>query len=373
MGEATRNEFLGRAYFHRAYRYMNLCFQFGDVPFVSKIIESPKQDYKSTKREAIIKRMVQDMEFAVQNVPDQKDMTYIGMINKGACRQLLIKCYLANGEFQKAKEQADILIEQSGYSLMQDEFGTFSNPNPKTWNITNNVIWDLHQGGNKAIAANKEAILVLPNRYGSDSGIRTRTMRNLVPRWNADEIKTPDNVRAVDNFALNNPDYKDNLDFNRTFGRGQAVVRPTYFAENSLWYVNGVNDEGDLRHSHTVGNWVRMEDLNTIVRILNTTEKTFVIVGLTRTVSFKCSAPTQSVAGSIGLIIRFGPNLPKMKHLLPINTMVVVMRIFIATDLRKLICSVPKPNIIWEMLLPQMTLMLCGNVLSVNSFILRLI
>ena len=92
LDETTRNEFLGRAYFHRAYRYMNLCFQFGDVPFVSKIIESPKQDYKSTKREAIIKRMVQDMEFAVQNVPDQKDMTYIGMINKGACRQLLSKC-----------------------------------------------------------------------------------------------------------------------------------------------------------------------------------------------------------------------------------------------------------------------------------------
>ncbi len=30
------------------------------------------------------------MEFAVQHVPDQKDMTYIGMINKGACRQLLL-------------------------------------------------------------------------------------------------------------------------------------------------------------------------------------------------------------------------------------------------------------------------------------------
>ena len=60
------------------------------------------------------------MEFAVQHVPDQKDMTYIGMINKGACRQLLIKCYLANGEFQKAKEQADILISQSGYKLMTE-------------------------------------------------------------------------------------------------------------------------------------------------------------------------------------------------------------------------------------------------------------
>ena len=120
------------------------------------------------------------MEFAVQHVPDQKDMTYIGMINKGACRQLLIKCYLANGEFQKAKEQADILISQSGYKLMTETFGTFSNPHPTTWNITNNVIWNLHQGNNKVIAANKEAILVMPNRYGSDSGIRTRTMRNLV-------------------------------------------------------------------------------------------------------------------------------------------------------------------------------------------------
>lgn len=86
LDEATKNEYLGRAYFHRSYRYLNLCFQFGDVPFVSKIIEAPKLDYKSTKREAIIKRLVQDMEFAVQHVPEQKDMTYIGMVNKGACR-----------------------------------------------------------------------------------------------------------------------------------------------------------------------------------------------------------------------------------------------------------------------------------------------
>ena len=68
---------------------------------------------------------------------------------------------------------------------MTETFGTFSNPHPTTWNITNNVIWNLHQGNNKVIAANKEAILVMPNRYGSDSGIRTRTMRNLVPWWNA--------------------------------------------------------------------------------------------------------------------------------------------------------------------------------------------
>ena len=173
------------AYFHRSFRYLNLCFQFGDVPFVTRIIEKPKQNYRSTKKEAIIKKLVQDMEFAVKYVPDQKDMTYIGMINKGACRQLLIKCYLADGQFDKAKEQADILIEQSGYSLMKEPFGTFINPNPQTWNITRNIIWDLHRPENKAIAANKEAIMVIVNRYGSDSGIRVMSMRNLVPWWNS--------------------------------------------------------------------------------------------------------------------------------------------------------------------------------------------
>ena len=152
LDKATKDAYLGRAYFHRAHRYMNLCFQFCNVPLITKIIDQPKQDYKSTKREAIIKKMTKDMEFAVQHVPEQKDMTYYGMISKGACRQLLIKYYLASGEFQKAKLQADTLIEHSGYRLMQNNFGTFVNPFPKTWNITENVIWDLHRPENKAIS-----------------------------------------------------------------------------------------------------------------------------------------------------------------------------------------------------------------------------
>ena len=56
-----------------------------------------------------------DMEFAVEWVPEQKDMDMVGQVNKGACRQLLIKCYLATGQWEKAKEQADILIDKSGY------------------------------------------------------------------------------------------------------------------------------------------------------------------------------------------------------------------------------------------------------------------
>ena len=261
LDAATRDAYMGRAYFHRAYRYLNLCFEFGNVPLVTKVLESPKLNYKSTKKEAIIKMITKDMEFAVQRVPEQSQMTYLGMINKGACRQLLIKCYLANGDFEKAKLQADTLINYSGYQLMTDNFGTFVNPNPKTWNITENVIWDLHRPENKSISANKEAILIMANRYGTDSGIRLRLMRNVVPWWNSNALKTPDTKLAVNRYSLTNSLYEESLDYNRAFGRGVGVVRPTYWAEKGMWNLNGKLDETDLRHNSKVGNWVNMEDI----------------------------------------------------------------------------------------------------------------
>lgn len=105
------------------------------------------------------------MEFAVKWVPEQKDMDYVGMVNKGACRMLLSKLYMSVGEFGKAKEQLDILIDESGYSLMEEPFGTFfEGGEPAAWPITRNVIWDLHRPENKLIAANKEVIMGMPNR-----------------------------------------------------------------------------------------------------------------------------------------------------------------------------------------------------------------
>ena len=73
LSEATKNAYLGRAYFHRSFRYLNLVFQYGDVPLVTKIIEVPKQNYRSTRKEAILEMITENMEFAVEWVPDQKD------------------------------------------------------------------------------------------------------------------------------------------------------------------------------------------------------------------------------------------------------------------------------------------------------------
>ncbi len=262
LSEQDKNAYKGRAYFHRAFRYMALVFQYGDVPLVTTIIDGPKQNYRSTKRDAILQLITKDLEFAVQWVPDQKNMSLIGMINKGACRMLLTKCYLALGEYQKAKEQTDILIDQSGYTLMTESFGTFNDGGEaQTWPITRNVIWDMHRPENKLIPTNREVIMGMPNRGAdAESFVKMLTMRILYPFVFDSRIQTTDGKQALLNIKRNSGDYNAKYDYMRAFGRGIATFRPTAFQSKGVWAVNGRQDEGDLRHSSTVGNWVRMED-----------------------------------------------------------------------------------------------------------------
>ncbi len=181
MNEETKNTYKGRAYFHRAFRYYNLVFQFGDVPLVTKLPSVPKQNYRSTSRDAILEMLRQDMEFAVQWVPDQSAMSMRGMINKGACRMLLAKIYLALGEYQKAIEQTDALINNSGYSLITSEtYGEWVDSSvPETWPVTRNVIWDMHRAQNKTRADNTEAILTMINRGAQKEAMEPLSMM----RW----------------------------------------------------------------------------------------------------------------------------------------------------------------------------------------------
>lgn len=186
LDEDVKNKMLSSAYFHRAWRYYHMIFQFGDVPFVSKEITTPKLDFRSVKMEVIIDKMIQDLEFAVEHIPLRDDW---GKENKGACLMLLIKYYLAAGEFQKAVDAANTLINDCGYALMEEPFGTFENPYPNEHPITRNVYWDLHRPVNKSIAANKESIMTIISRYENpESRVGTWFLYNFTPFWSMTDV-----------------------------------------------------------------------------------------------------------------------------------------------------------------------------------------
>lgn len=261
LSEEAKNAYKGRAYFHRAIKYYNLVFWFGDLPLITKIIDGPKQNYKSTKKEAILQMLVHDLEFAIQHVPPQKEMTVYGMVNQEACMQLLIKCYLAVGEYKKAEDMATDLIENHGLALMKEPFGTNNlGGKPETWPITRNVIWDLHRAENKIGSFNKECILGIPN-MSIQSIVGFTAMRIFGPFWNNGALIDPAGKAAGLRPARNALTYDPTASWVEVLGRGIATMRLSDFAQNGLWYVNGEMDRQDLRHNSEVGNWVNMTDL----------------------------------------------------------------------------------------------------------------
>jgi hypothetical protein len=235
--EAEKNAVLGSAYFHRALRYYRLTNQFGDVPVPLKEYNFPKLDFATVKREVVLQKIKEDMDFAAKWVTDNVNR---GEVSKGAAQHLLTKVNLALGKFDDAIASATALIGGGTYSLMKNPFGS----------TKKNVIWDLHRPENKSLGENKEVLFIITDRFGDgnfDGGIKI--MRNAVPYWGTN-ITTPVGKKGTnDGVAANVELIQSNL-----YGRGIGRARPTPYSEYEIW-----DDANDLRHAK--GNWMTMEDL----------------------------------------------------------------------------------------------------------------
>lgn len=240
--EAERNAILGAAYFHRAYRYYTLCSAFGDVPAILKeISDGAKLDFFSTKREVVLQRMKEDLEYAAQWVSDDVSK---GEVTKGAVLHLLTKVNLALGKFDDAIQSAGQAIDGGKYHLMQQRFGVDKN------NPARNVVWDLHRPENKALAENTEALMLVIDRQDVEGNFAggSLIMYNTLPNWYA-FINTPNGNKGTSDKA------GIEIDQSTKYGRGAGKCRGTWYSTHTIWE----NDPGDYRHAP--GNWMRMEDL----------------------------------------------------------------------------------------------------------------
>ncbi|MBO9636816.1 RagB/SusD family nutrient uptake outer membrane protein [Siphonobacter aquaeclarae] len=238
--EAERNAVLGKAYFHRAFRYYKLALQFGDIPFILKEITEPRLDFYSTKREVVLQKMKEDLEFAEKWVPDNVDK---GEVTKGAVSHLLTKVNLALGKFDDAIKSASNVIDGGVYALMTNRFGADKN------DATKNVVWDLHRPENKSLAENREALMLVIDRINIEGNMDggTQLMRNTVPQW-YNTINTPSGRKATSDAA------DIEIDQSTKYGRGIGRCRGTWYSTHRIW-----TDKTDLRHAK--GNWMDMEDL----------------------------------------------------------------------------------------------------------------
>lgn len=234
--EQDRNGILAEAYFHRSYWYYLLVHEYGDVPFIGKELTTPRLDFRSHARTTILQKLTENMEFAVQWLPET---TSPGAPSKAAGLHLLTKIYLATGNFEKAVTTATAVISGK-HKLVQARFGIDASKPYR------NYIWDLHRPPNIHTAANTETILGTIDRWELPQDARTSgtfTMRNYTPTWWTRVLDSRGANGTVDN----------GLQYD-SLGRGNANLRPSNYYEYELW-----TDPNDLRRRD--GNWIFKEEL----------------------------------------------------------------------------------------------------------------
>ncbi len=239
--EQEKNAVVAEAKFFRAWTYNILANLFGDVVIVEAGTPEPVYDFQRSPREQVYQLAQQDLEFAVQWLPESVDASMEGHPVKAAAQHLLTEIYISLGDYNSAISTASDLINNPNYSLMTERYGSAANE-------PGDVFSDLFKEGNfNRSSGNKESILVwqiTENALGG-SGSRARG-NNFVRGWAPflSDYVGSDGKNGWIYSPSTNPAGVDTLG-GMPLGRGAGFVRPSNYALYDIWKDNW----NDMRNS----------------------------------------------------------------------------------------------------------------------------
>lgn len=117
----SKNKIIAQAKLIRALLYFNLVRLWGDVPLVLEVVESPDEVTTITKQASVSEiydQIVDDAEYAINNLPDLWPEDQVGRITKGAANTLLGELYLTQKKYEEATSKFEDVIHSGNYSLV---------------------------------------------------------------------------------------------------------------------------------------------------------------------------------------------------------------------------------------------------------------
>lgn len=119
MDPTRKKQILAEAYFLRAFFYFHLVKSFGDVPIADQTIPDINSIERAKSRaEDVYAFILKDLELAERDLPAVGRER--GRVTAGAATALTAKVQLYAGNWTKAAEKAQALIQAKRYSLMPD-------------------------------------------------------------------------------------------------------------------------------------------------------------------------------------------------------------------------------------------------------------
>jgi hypothetical protein len=183
--DKDKKQIVGEAKLIRAWAYRHLTYLYGDVPL--SLTESKgssiKTDWERSPVAVVRKAMEADLLYAEENMADLPVVE--GRAGKVVASHYLAELYLATGEFQKAKDKALAVTQNTNYNLTTARYGTNAA-------LPGTPFTDmfLDKNSNRS-QGNREALWVIQNEYLSTGGDANIMRRWWVNRYNDIKVGTP--------------------------------------------------------------------------------------------------------------------------------------------------------------------------------------
>jgi hypothetical protein len=273
--DPERNHLLGSAYFLRAFFYMQLTMDFGNVAFPLNVVSEARRDFKAFNMQGIWDQMIVDLEYADQHVKPKSQLA-IGQAPKDAVRILLAKYYMLNERFADAESLMNDVINGGESQLFTDamipsgvtevEVANTMNPNSgnplpgRSGYAPADAVNYLHMDMGAQKISNPEGIWLVVNEPFV-LGTQGRSAR--IRAWGPNFVSTnlgvwePGTTRTGTDVQQSTSDERGRM--MKKWGRGQGFARPTNYSQYEIWNFKGKYDEQDYRHKDL--NWFEMEDV----------------------------------------------------------------------------------------------------------------
>lgn len=220
LTQAEKDAFSAEARFFRAHAYNMLVTLYGGVPLVTEALSAPKTDFTRASVDEVNGVIVEDLEFAVEYLPEIDEAPQQGRINKMAARQLLAEVYLRIGQPEDAEDLLDAIIGSDRLQLVTERYGVKANE-------PGDPFADMFIFGNQRRSqGNTEAIWVMELENPADVAIGNVDNPQQRRVWGAAYYEIPGMLPA------------DSLG-----GRGIARVRL------NNWVIYDLYEENDMRNS----------------------------------------------------------------------------------------------------------------------------
>ena len=272
--DPERNHLLGSAYFMRAFFYMQLTMQFGNVAFPMNVVTEARRDFKVFHMQGIWDQMITDLEYAVQWMKPKSDLP-IGQPPKDAARLLLAKYYMLNERFADAEALMDDIFADGESRLFTDADVTVDSV--EVANTFSPFTGERYPGRSGFAAADAMNFMFMDKgaqKTGNPEGIwlvvnepfvlgsqgRSARIRSFGPNF----VSTNQGVQAPPTGSTIGTNVQQGTGpsggkMMQKWGRGQGFARPTNYSQFDVWNFKGTWDEQDYRHKDL--NWFEMEDV----------------------------------------------------------------------------------------------------------------